>query len=104
MKTRVRICLPAIDVEVQSAWTGNVAIHFLNNAWDDFALGLDVARRGNDDTQYANVHTRKVDSSDKRLRPAGKECSASIAANLKVSAQNRLSIEFLPLKYPMADS
>jgi len=49
------IGFPAVDIEVESARPGDVAIHFLDDAGNDFALGFDVAGRGDDDAQYPDL-------------------------------------------------
>lgn len=59
------IGFPAVDIEAESARAGDVAIYFLDDAGNDFALGFDVAGRSDDDTQYADLFRRQ------RTTPSG---------------------------------
>ena len=65
MEAWMGIGFPAVDVEAESAMAGHVAIYFLDDAGNDFALGFDVAGRGDDDTQYADLFRRQ------RTTPSG---------------------------------
>jgi len=55
MKSGISVGFPAVNFEAESTISGDVAIHFLNDTGNDFALGLDIAGRGDDDSQYANL-------------------------------------------------
>src|SRR5882672_7533546 len=59
MKAGIGIRFPAIEFEVQSAFAGDVAVYFLDYAGNEVTLGLNVARRCNNDTQYANLIRRQ---------------------------------------------
>jgi hypothetical protein len=65
MEARMGIGFPAVDVEVEPARPGDVAIYFLDDAGNDFALGFDVAGRGDDDAQYSDLFRRQ------RTTPSG---------------------------------
>jgi hypothetical protein len=65
METGERVSLPAGDIEAKAAIMGGGAIQFLDDAGNEIALGFDVAGRGDDDTQYADLFRRQ------RTTPSG---------------------------------
>src|ERR1700730_3084437 len=59
MEAGMGVGFPAVNIEVKAARSGGIAIHFLDDAGNDFALGFDIAGRSDDETQYSNMLLRR---------------------------------------------
>jgi hypothetical protein len=59
MEAGIGVCFPAVNIKVKAARSGNIAVHFLDDARNDFPLCLDIAGRSDDETQYSNMLLRR---------------------------------------------
>jgi hypothetical protein len=84
MEAGIGVGFPAVDIEAKSARAGYVAIHFLDDAGNDFALGLHVSGRSDYETQYANVVRGQRVTPQVNVGALGEVNWASIAAEVRL--------------------